>query len=205
MSCFVYAVPERMIYMKHFPLLLCALTFTGLIMNLPAAQAGAGIGVDLPLGTSSSATIADSDTYAAFTCDQLKAEASIQEKKSGLTLELKLTNPTNSLISIGHRCGQSYDFILLDKEGNQLYCWSKNMAFTQALTQTDIPPKGSVVYNTEIPETEYRTYRNKAVLARMLISDTNYTITMKIPHEEHHDSSPVTFHGGISIGSYHGW
>ena len=192
--------------MKYLPIIAitAAIAFACLPGRPVLAHAAMGLGVDVPL---SSTISSDKDNYASLSNGQLTAEFAVQEKKDGLHMELKLTNPTKNPFVIDHRCGQSYDFFLLDKKGTVLYRWSDKMAFTQALTQTEIPADASVTYTADIPAKEYRAYKEKALLARASITDTSYVLSLKVPHRTHEDSSPVTFHGGISIGSgsYHDW
>jgi hypothetical protein len=179
--------------------LLCC--FTGAAF----AGAAAEIGTSFPIGGSAHVSAAW-ENYAAFTGDALTVEASVRQEKGGLHMELRLTNPTDQAIHIEHPNGQMYDFTIVDEKGKELYRWSAGMAFTEALTATNIPEHGSVVYTADIKKTEYRKLRDEAVLVRMYVKDTSYVVALKVPREPKTEAgSPVTLRGSIELGGHHGW
>lgn len=172
------------------------------------ADAGMEIGASFPVGGGRTVSTGDGESYAAFTTEKALAEVSVrEEKKGGLHMELKLTNLSDHEICLEHRSGQSYDFTLTDTDGKELYRWSNGMAFTQALTSVVIPARGNVVYTAELAKKDYKKIRDKAAVLHAYLTDTAYTMALKLPgRTETHVSKPFTLHGSIGVGSGgYGW
>ena len=190
----------------------CALAAAAVLFSAPLSTASAGgvgaeIGATIPVGGTSTTISGSSDNYVMVHCDGLLIEAQALEEKGSLSMEMKLTNERDNAFVIGHRDGQYYDFVVSDAKGNVLYRWSDQMAFTQALTSSSIPAKGSVTYTAVIPRRDYKKIKDKAEFIRMELTDTDYWFSLRVPKKETgHTSSPVTLHGSIAIGSgNHGW
>ena len=52
-----------------------------------------------------------------------------------ITIHLKIINPTFSRICLHFSSGYQFDYIILDQTNNQLYKWSRDKVFIQALTE----------------------------------------------------------------------
>lgn len=60
---------------------------------------------------------------------KVSVRATAEEKSGELLLTLSVINNTENEAVITYANGQKFDFILLDIEGNELYRWSRGMAF----------------------------------------------------------------------------
>lgn len=71
--------------------------------------------------------------------------ASLQAYTAGdtVTLVLQVTNTTDTPIEIGFNSGQSYDFTI-ERDGRELWRWSADHAFTQAL-RTEVLDAGATL------------------------------------------------------------
>ncbi len=190
--------------------IVCTLLLMGVLAGGPAtalAGVGAEIGASFPVVGMRTSTTGSSENYAIFHAEPLTIEAEAKEEKEGLSMAMKVTNPTDQPFTIAHRDGQSYDFIITDAGGKVLYCWSAKMAFTQALTSSSIPAKGSVTYTASIERNEYKKIKDKAELIRMILLDSDYWVGLRVPkrHTDKSNPSPVTMHGSIEIGNGHSW
>lgn len=164
-----------------------------------SADFGTGIGISLPMGGSSKR--ADSgESYASFSDGAIVQELTVVERQGRLTMELKVSNISDSSCSIEHPTGQAYDFVILDKEGLTLYRWSEGMSFTQALSTTSYAAHTSTTYTAELDRKAYRAIKEKAAFATARLTDTPYTLTAKIPAAVVTTSNPAVLHGGIIIG-----
>lgn len=180
-------------------------------LPLPAAEAhlGADIGIAFPMGASSSQTAGSvpTESYAAFASGSLIEELTVKERSGRLLLELKVTNSGDAPYTIEHRCGQLYDFALLDKNGQALYTWSDGMAFTQALTTSTIRAHASVIYQAEIKRADYKKIKGDAVLVTAWLTDTPDRLMARVPAQTAHTSNTGAIIGSIRIGNghwYHG-
>ena len=184
-----------------------AVLFAVPLSTVSASGIGAEIGAAIPMGGTSTTISGDSENYAMIHCDGLLIEARAMEEKGSLSMEMKLTNERDAAFVVDHRDGQCYDFVISDAKGNVLYRWSAQMAFTQALTSSSIPAKGSVTYTAEISRRDYKKIKDKAEFIQMELTDTDYWFSLRVPKKEtSHTSSPITLHGSIEIGNgNHGW
>lgn len=181
--------------------LLAAVTLILLSNTSPAsADFGTGIGITFPMGSSSAAASGHAESYASFCDGRIVQELTVTERRGRLVLELKVTNISDQPCSIDHRTGQIYDFVILDKNGKSLYRWSDGMAFTQALATTSYPPHESAVYTAELDRKSYRDIKEAAAFASACLSDTQYSLTTRIPTASTTASNPAVLHGGIIIG-----
>ena len=169
--------------------------------NSAQAHIDAGIGVSLP--SSKGYTLAG-DVCASASVGSFTMEASAEQKRNKLCITFIISNDTDSEISFDHRSGQSYDAVIFDKKGNELWRWSDGMAFTQALRTESIPVGKSAVFKAEIPKEKWKDIRDKARFVKIYIADTPYSIALRLPEEQiRHDGSHIGI--GIGIGTHHDW
>ncbi len=176
------------------------------LVAMPSAEAhvGTGIGITLPVGSSSgSGQSSTARSYAAFGFDKIFEELTVEDRHGRLKLELKVTNNGDSDYTIAHRDGQIYDMTILDKNNKPLWRWSDGMAFTQALTSSSVPAHQNVVYTAELSSRDYRKLKDDAVLVSAWLQDTPYVIMTRLPTRTA-SATPVVLQGGIIIGSGHG-
>lgn len=165
------------------------------------AHIDAGIGVSLPSGKGS--TLAG-DVCASASVGSFTMEASTEQKRNKLFITFIINNDTDSEILFDHRSGQSYDAVIFDKKGSELWRWSDGMAFTQALRTESIPVGKSAVFKAEIPKEKWKDIRDKARFVKIYIADTPYSIALRLPEEQiRHDGSHIGI--GIGIGTHHDW
>ena len=174
--------------------------------NMPAASAGfgTGIGISLPMGSSAAKSSDDRENYAIFNDGTLMQELTVKEKNGRLILELRLTNISGTIYTVENHTGQKYDFEITGKGGETLYRWSDGMVFTQALNTVSYEPGKPVVYTAEIERKDYRAIKKNAFLVSARLSDTPYTIAVKLPSVSAAGTSPAVLHGGIIIGNGRG-
>ena len=169
-------------------------------MPLPAhAGFGTGIGVTFPISGSSSGEIIN-NTYAALEYDVLTEELNIMEKHGRLVMEFKISNTSDKPYTIQQKTGQVYDFIISDRHGRKLWQWSDGMAFTQALTNTVIPPHDFIVHKVELESKDYRKIKEQAVVVTTWLLNTPCRLTAKVPTHTAANTTPILIHGGVIFG-----
>lgn len=57
-----------------------------------------------------------------------------------IPLRLRLTNTSTEKITLHFPSGQKFDFSAEDKDGSEVWRWSANQSFTQAVTTIEIKP-----------------------------------------------------------------
>ena len=127
----------------------------------------------------------------------------MKEKSGRLLLELKVTNSGDAPYTIEHRCGQLYDFALLDKNGQALYTWSDGMACTPARTTARTAAQASFIYQPEIKRTYYKKIKGDAVLVTAWLTDTPDRLMARVPAQTAHTSNTGAIIGSIRIGNGH--
>ena len=165
------------------------------------AEAGIGTGIGISFPASGSHSSGPSDTYAAFSFDEIAEELTVSERHGKLRMELKVTNGSDQPYTVEHRSGQCFDFALLDKNGKTLYRWSDTMSFTQATASSTIPAHQSSVYTAEISARDYRKIKEDAVVVSAWLTDTPYVLSSRIPSSSESGRVPVVIHGGIILGN----
>ena len=186
---------------RYFTLAFAVLLLCG---SISQAEAGFGtdIGISFPAGRSGG-TLSRAETYAAFSFGEMMEELTVTELHGRLKMELKVTNTSDAAYSVAHSDGQLYDFIIMDKNGAELYRWSDGMAFTQALEDVSYPAHESVVYEAELERRAYKKIKDDAVLVVAYLTDTPYRLSTRVPSVTA-SRTPVMIHGGIIIGNG-GW
>ena len=174
------------------------------LCSLPQASAhiGTDIGITLPMGGGSSGgTTSKPESYAAVTHDSIIEELTVTEKSGRLLLEYKVTNQGDTPYTVDHRDGQVYDMAVLDKNGKTLWRWSDGMAFTQALTSSSIDAHKDEVYTAEIKRTDYKKFKDDAVLVTAWLVDTPIKVSTRIPEAAASRGNGGAIFGTIVIGN----
>jgi len=81
--------------------------------------------------------------------------ASAHEEDGGLTFSLSVANNSDKSVTIEHASQQLYDFVVFDKNGNELYRWSADRMFAMYMTYTTIPAGKNVVFTDRIEAEDY--------------------------------------------------
>ena len=67
-----------------------------------------------------------------------------------ITMAIKVFNHTGEEINFHFNTAQRYDFIIEDEEGNEIWCWSKDMMFAMVLGEETLGPTNlEVIYTAE--------------------------------------------------------
>lgn len=73
----------------------------------------------------------------------------VTQDKAGEKLNVVVTNPLNSKVSLTFNSTQEYDFVLY-KDGKQIYRWSEDKAFGEMMVKKEIGPKKSLEYSIDL-------------------------------------------------------
>ncbi|MPM03542.1 hypothetical protein SDC9_49809 [bioreactor metagenome] len=130
--------------------------------------------------TTAEATRAEAVTVAGRLAELLEnyrsnvlVKASAKESDGALHLTLSILNNTENTVTINHLNGQYFDFVILDKGGAELYRWSDDMYFTDALTSVEISPGEEKVYSTTVDKETYVLIKDKVETIKAYITGTS--------------------------------
>ncbi len=182
-------------------LLTFVMAITMCVPGIVNANFGTGIGVTIPVSGSGSGASNTNSNYAAMQFDNIIQELTVEKRNGKLLMELKVTNSGDSPYSVSHRNGQIYDFIITDKNGEKLWQWSDNMAFTQALTSSSVAAHSFEVYKAELDSKIFKKIKEDAILVTAYILDTPYKLSTKVPTQTAANRTPVFIHGGVIFGN----
>ena len=188
-------------------LLGCALAFSS--FGMAGASIGGEIGVYVPVGGGGgySRTSGSEESFASFTVDKIVQELTVKKKSGRLLMEFRVANGSDTPYTVEHRNGQVYEFLVLDKRGRVLWRWSDGMAFTQALTSSTVDANGEVVYRAEIKRTDFKKFKDDAVVVMAYLVDTPYTLSAAVPETTETSSGGAAVFGAIVLGNgpIRGW
>lgn len=71
---------------------------------------------------------------------QLVSSLSVETRADTVLFALRITNPHDAPVSVVFPTGQTYDFAVRDAAGRQLWRWSADRGFTQAVQTRPIAP-----------------------------------------------------------------
>ncbi len=63
-----------------------------------------------------------------------------------VTLALHVTNTIGKRLELSFHSGQTHDFVVLDAAGREVWRWSADRMFTQALQNTLLDPRETISY-----------------------------------------------------------
>ena len=67
-----------------------------------------------------------------------------------ITMTLNVFNYTEEEITFHFNTSQRYDFVIEDKEGNEIWCWSQDMMFAMVLGEETLGPNNpEITYTAE--------------------------------------------------------
>ena len=66
-----------------------------------------------------------------------------------LNIQFTLTNPTTEDMTITYPSGQTFDYQILDEAGENVYTWSANKSFIQALSDVTLAADEEIVYEDQ--------------------------------------------------------
>ncbi len=179
----------------------CLLAFSQ--FGTASADFGTEIGVYVPVGGGggSYSRSGSEESFASFSVDKLVHELTVEKKSGRLLMEFRVSNGADAPYTVEHRNGQVYDFLVLDRRGKVLWRWSDGMAFTQALTSSTVGAHEDVVYKAEIKRSEFKKFKDDAVVVMAYIVDTPYTLSAAVPETVETGSSGAAVFGAIVLGN----
>ena len=101
----------------------------------------------------------------------------VRAKNSSVRLSLYVNNNTKKSVELTFPSGQTYDFVVLDTVGRELWRWGNGRMFTQALRNTLLSGGESVGYEetwstAELPPGHY--------IAKAVLASENYPIVQQV-------------------------
>ena len=108
-----------------------------------------------------------------FDTVQVTAQALPNDTNDSLEMKLVISNNTASPIRINHTSGQKYDFVLFDAENNEVYIWSADRMFIDALTKTVIEPAQTIVFSETLDGDAYAAIKDDIRLLKAVITGTS--------------------------------
>ena len=112
-------------------------------------KSGVVAGLLLVLGCGGNHNAEPDPADAAASEDQAMALASsveVEVRGDSVRMVLHVTNPTNQPVVLEFSSGQRYDFAVRTEQGADVWRWSADKSFMQALGSETIPPGGTVDY-----------------------------------------------------------
>lgn len=78
---------------------------------------------------------------------------SVQAAAQGDSVEflLQVTNTTDSTVDLVYPTGQSFDFVVSDSAGREVWRWSADRMFTQAVRQEGLAPGETITHSVVWP------------------------------------------------------
>jgi hypothetical protein len=77
---------------------------------------------------------------------QLASSVEVEVGERDVSLVLHVTNPTDQPVTLEFSSSQRYDFAVQNADGAEVWRWSSDRMFAQALGTETIPPGGTVDY-----------------------------------------------------------
>nr|WP_256521745.1 BsuPI-related putative proteinase inhibitor [Halobacillus sp. A5] len=91
--------------------------------------------------------------------EQLSFDAEVEESDGGIDFNFHITNDAEDPIILGFNSSQKYEIILEDSEGEEVYKYSNEQAFSQQLTTEELEPgdqlEANETFDEDLPPGEY--------------------------------------------------
>jgi len=97
---------------------------------------------------------------------------------TSIQMKLDIANNTKNAVTINFTSGQKYDFVLLDKNRNELYRWSDGRMFTMALESKEIGAGKSIKYQANLSGDQYRSIKDKIAYLKAYITGSSHSFTI---------------------------
>jgi len=98
------------------------------------------------------------DKKAEKAINSLKISVSLQSEQitleKPLDINLIVENTGSESHELTFNSGQKYDFIIMDKNGREIWRWSDGLMFTQAIITETVEPGESITYAAQWPLTD---------------------------------------------------
>ena len=76
-----------------------------------------------------------------------------------VALDLAVANPDAAAVQVTFSSSQRYDFVVLDESGTEVWRWSADRMFSQALSEEEVPAGAVLEYHEVWPEAVAGTFR----------------------------------------------
>jgi hypothetical protein len=77
----------------------------------------------------------------------LASSVEVEVRGDSVRLVLHVTNPTDQPVALEFSSGQRYDFAVRTRDGTDVWRWSADKSFMQAVGSETIPPGGTLDYS----------------------------------------------------------
>jgi hypothetical protein len=108
---------------------------------------------------------------------------SVQAAAQGDSVEflLQVTNTTDSAVELVYPTGQSFDFVVSDSAGGEVWRWSADRMFTQAVREDELAPGETITHSVvwraaDQPRGEYSVLGTLTVADRTVQQRTEFTL-----------------------------
>lgn len=108
---------------------------------------------------------------------------SVQAAAQGDSVEflLQVTNTTGSAVDVVYPTGQSFDFVVSDSGGREVWRWSADRMFTQAVRAEELAPGETITHSAvwwaaDQPRGEYSVLGTLTVADRAVQQRTEFTL-----------------------------
>lgn len=139
--------------------------------NTVLAQQASELPVVRQQGLSRAAMPNDKDTRAPVT-----AQLYVRKNESEIRFALHVVNTSKKKIEIKFANGQTYDFVVLDSTGREMWRWGSTRMFTQALRNKLLRAGESLEFEETMKETPLPPGR---YIARATLTSTNYPLVQE--------------------------
>jgi hypothetical protein len=109
---------------------------------------------------------------------RLASSVEVEVGEQDLRIVLHVTNPTDQPVTLEFNSGQRYDFAVRDAGGREVWRWSRDRMFTQALGTETISASGNLKYEEQVPLRETGVFTAIAVL-----TSRNYPLEQRTTFE----------------------
>jgi len=106
----------------------------------PKSSEGNGSEGDVPVADN----VAENDNDGTF-----ETAMTLTEEADALNIRFTLTNPTAEEKMITYPSGQTFDYQILNEAGENVYTWSANKSFIEALSEVSIPAGEAIVHEEQ--------------------------------------------------------
>ncbi len=104
-------------------------------------------------------------------------KASAAEEDGELVLTLSVRNNTDQTISIDHG-GQSFDFVMFDQGGHELYRWSEGKMFIMLMTTTQIAAGKELIFTDKVDAKTYASLKDSIASIKGYLSGVSSAFTI---------------------------
>jgi hypothetical protein len=110
---------------------------------------------------------------------QLETKFEVAPEGSDIRFQFRVANATSRSVEVNFSSGQSYDFIVVDSVGREVWRWAEGRIFTQSV-RNKLLGKGESITVTE----KWSPAKPGRFTAIAVLKSSNYPIEEKLPFEK---------------------